>query len=102
MMKAYKSLCNDLLVGNFGGGTIEAFDPSTAKDLGKLTLHDGQPFAQRGLWGIGFGNDADNQPTNTLFYAADPSRTMGMFAASTHRRTDRGFRSRLALARDRP
>jgi uncharacterized protein (TIGR03118 family) len=72
-------LSNDLLVGNFGDGTIEAFDPNTAKDLGKLTLHDGQPFTQKGLWGISFGNDVDNQPKNTLFYAAGPSKTTGMF-----------------------
>jgi uncharacterized protein (TIGR03118 family) len=72
-------LSNELLVGNFGDGTIEVFDPNTAKDLGKLTLHDGQPFAQRGLWGISFGNDVDNQPKNTLFYAAGPSKTSGVF-----------------------
>ncbi len=29
-----------------------------------------QPFAVPGLWGIAFGNGANNQPRNTLFYAA--------------------------------
>ncbi|MEI5996585.1 TIGR03118 family protein [Paraburkholderia bengalensis] len=72
-------LSNDLLVGNFGDGTIEAFDPNSAKDLGKLTLHSGQPFTQAGLWGMSFGNDVDNQPKNTLFYAAGPSKTTGVF-----------------------
>lgn len=75
----FGTLSNDLLVGNFGDGTIEAFDPNSAKDLGKLTLHDGQPFTQHGLWGISFGNDVDNQPKNTLFYAAGPSKTTGVF-----------------------
>jgi hypothetical protein len=28
---------------------------------------------QPGLWGIAFGNGLDNQPTNTLFFAAGPN-----------------------------
>jgi hypothetical protein len=72
-------LSNDMLVGNFGDGTIEAFDPNTGRDLGKLVLTDGTPFTQMGLWGISFGNGVDNQPTNTLFYAAGPSKTTGVF-----------------------
>jgi uncharacterized protein (TIGR03118 family) len=72
-------LSNDLLVGNFGSGQIEAFDPNTGKDLGKLLLKNGQPFTQQGLWGISFGNNVDNQPANTLFYAAGPSKTSGVF-----------------------
>jgi uncharacterized protein (TIGR03118 family) len=72
-------LSNELLVGNFGDGTIETFDPNSGKDLGKLMLNNGQPFTQHGLWGISFGNDVDNQPKNTLFYAAGPSKTTGVF-----------------------
>ena len=72
-------LSNDLLVGNFGDGTVEAFDAASGKDLGKLMLHSGQVFAQPGLWGISFGNDVDNQPKNALFYAAGPSKTTGVF-----------------------
>ena len=26
-----------------------------------------------GLWGLAFGNGLNNQPTNTLFYAAGPA-----------------------------
>jgi uncharacterized protein (TIGR03118 family) len=72
-------LSNDMLVGNFGDGTIEAFDPNTGRDLGKLVLTNGTPFTQMGLWGISFGNGVDNQPTNTLFFAAGPSKTTGVF-----------------------
>ena len=28
---------------------------------------------QGGLWGIAFGNGLDNQPVNTLFFAAGPN-----------------------------
>jgi uncharacterized protein (TIGR03118 family) len=75
----FGSLSNDILVGNFGDGTIEAFDPNSGQDLGKLILTSGAPFTQMGLWGISFGNGVDNQPTNTLFYAAGPSKTTGVF-----------------------
>jgi hypothetical protein len=30
----------------------------------------GKALAAPGLWGISFGNDAKNQPHNTLFFAA--------------------------------
>jgi hypothetical protein len=42
-------------------------------------LKNGQPFMQQGLWGISFGNNVDNQPANTLFFAAGPSKTTGVF-----------------------
>jgi uncharacterized protein (TIGR03118 family) len=72
-------LSNELLVGNFGSGIIEAFDPNSGNDLGPLVLKNGQSFTQQGLWGISFGNNVDNQPENTLFYAAGPSKTSGVF-----------------------
>src|SRR5262249_27516092 len=54
---------NDLLVGNFGDGVINAFDPGTGAFVGTLADANGQPFANPGLWGIAFGNGARNQPT---------------------------------------
>jgi uncharacterized protein (TIGR03118 family) len=45
----------DLLVGNFGDGTINAFDPNTGAFLGTLTGPDG-PLMIDGLWSIAFGN----------------------------------------------
>jgi uncharacterized protein (TIGR03118 family) len=64
---------NDLLVGNFGNGTINAFDPSTGASLGMLTAPGGAAIAIDGLWGLAFGNGINAQPTNTLFYAAGPA-----------------------------
>jgi uncharacterized protein (TIGR03118 family) len=63
----------DVLVGNFGDGTINAFDPVSGQFVGALTLKDGTVFVQQGLWGIAFGNGLDSQPTNTLFFAAGPN-----------------------------
>lgn len=64
------TLSNALLVGNFGDGKIQGFDATTGAYLGTVVDSTGQPFAVPGLWGIAFGNGANNQPTNTLFYVA--------------------------------
>ena len=64
---------NDLLVGNFGDGTINAFDPATGAWMGALAAGNGTPLAIEGLWGIAFGNGINDQPMNTLFFAAGPN-----------------------------
>jgi uncharacterized protein (TIGR03118 family) len=63
-------LSNDLLVGNFGDGTINAFNPTTGASLGALTTSTGQPFQIDGLWALKFGNGGTAGPTNTLFFTA--------------------------------
>ncbi|NPT56214.1 TIGR03118 family protein [Paraburkholderia elongata] len=63
----------DILIGNFGDGTINAFDPVSGQSLGTVNLSNGTTFVQPGLWGIAFGNGLDNQPVNTLFFAAGPN-----------------------------
>ena len=66
----FGTLGNKLLVGNFGDGKINAFDPASGALVGTVADATGAAFARPGLWGIAFGNDTDNQPHNTLFYAA--------------------------------
>src|SRR5438876_2508891 len=41
-----------LLVGNFGDGRINAFDPATGASLGPLTDGSGHPITIPGLWGL--------------------------------------------------
>ncbi len=62
-----------LLIGNFGDGAINAFDPTSGQFFGTLKMKDGTAIVEPGLWGIAFGNGLDNQPTNTLFFAAGPN-----------------------------
>lgn len=69
----FGTFSGDLLVGNFGDGTINAFNPSSGKLDGTLSKTDGMPIVIDGLWGIGFGNGVNAQPTNTLFFAAGPA-----------------------------
>jgi uncharacterized protein (TIGR03118 family) len=63
----------DLLVGNFGDGTINVFDPSSGTFKGKLLGKDGNPITIEGLWGLKFGDGAPltkNGPADTLFFTA--------------------------------
>jgi uncharacterized protein (TIGR03118 family) len=64
---------HDILIGNFGDGTINAFDADSGTFQGTLERKDGTQIVQDGLWGIAFGNGLDNQPVNTLFFAAGPN-----------------------------
>jgi len=64
---------NHLLVGNFGDGVINAFDPVTGQWAGRLHRPDGQLLRMDGLWGLSFGNGLQHQPTHTLFFAAGPN-----------------------------
>jgi uncharacterized protein (TIGR03118 family) len=61
---------NDLLVGNFGNGRINAFDPNTGALLGSLKNQKGLIISINGLWGIAFGNGQTAGPTNALFFTA--------------------------------
>jgi uncharacterized protein (TIGR03118 family) len=82
---------NDLLVGNFGDGMINAFDPTTGAFLGFLTDASGNPIVIQGLWGLMFGGGTSaNGATNELFFAAGiplPGDTVledhGLFGALT-------------------
>jgi uncharacterized protein (TIGR03118 family) len=64
---------NHLLVGNFGDGTINAYDPDDFSFSGQLRTSDGRPVTIDGLWGIAFGNGFQQQPATTLFFAAGPN-----------------------------
>lgn len=70
----FGTFSNAILIGNFGDGTIHAFDPSSGKLMGALANADGSTFTQPGLWGIAFGNNLSAQPSNTLFFAAGINR----------------------------
>ena len=61
---------NDLLVGNFGNGRINAFDPNTGALLGQLKNQKGLIIAINGLWGLAFGNGQAAGQTDELFFTA--------------------------------
>jgi len=61
---------NDLLIGNFGDGTINAFDLSTGNLLGTLEDSNGQPIVNQGLWGLQFGNNNATFDPHALYFTA--------------------------------
>jgi uncharacterized protein (TIGR03118 family) len=69
---SFGSMGGALLVGNFGDGLIHAFDPQSGASHGALHTAGGDPVQIDGLWGIAFGNGLNNQPMDTLFFAAGP------------------------------
>jgi uncharacterized protein (TIGR03118 family) len=62
---------NYLLVGNFGDGRINAFDPVTGALIGPLTdSKTGDPIEIDGLWGLRFGNGGNGGEKDKLFFTA--------------------------------
>jgi len=61
-----------LLVGNFGDGHINAYNPGTGAHLGQLRGAGGHPIVIDGLWGLRFGNGNAAQ-TGELVFSAGPN-----------------------------
>ena len=59
-----------VLVGNFGDGKINAFDPGLGTLMGSLQDNTGSPISIAGLWAIVFGNGGNGGDTKTLYYTA--------------------------------
>ena len=81
---------NDLLVGNFGDSTINAFNARTGKFEGTIRGKNGKPLGvddnplgSKGLWGLIFGDGTRTGGSrNTLFFTAGiDDETNGLFAA---------------------
>lgn len=73
-----------LLVGNFGDGQINAYNPHTGKHLGKLHDRDGNPIVIEGLWALEFWVDRPSEQSHshsshhhkrhwTLYFTAGPN-----------------------------
>jgi uncharacterized protein (TIGR03118 family) len=60
---------NAILVGNFGDGTINAFD-NTGKFLGQLTDTSNKALLNPGLWDMVFGGGGPSGDSGTLYLTA--------------------------------
>jgi uncharacterized protein (TIGR03118 family) len=78
----FGSFEGDVLIGNFGDGTINIFTPngtSLATSKGPLTVN-GASFTVPGLWSLVFGDGDSDKPVTTLFYTAGfADQTDGVF-----------------------
>jgi uncharacterized protein (TIGR03118 family) len=62
-----------LLIGNFGDGTIQAYNAFTGKHEGMLLDANSQPLVIEGLWGLTFGNNAKAGSAIELYFTAGPN-----------------------------
>ncbi|HYL61645.1 MAG TPA: TIGR03118 family protein [Candidatus Methylomirabilis sp.] len=75
---------NTILVGNFRGGNVSAFNPVTGRFLGNMLNPDGSTLLIDGLWALRFGNDGGSGPATTLFFTAGPNHeTDGLLGTLT-------------------
>jgi uncharacterized protein (TIGR03118 family) len=78
----FGAFSNALIVGNFGNGNLQAFDPDSGKYLGQLKDEGGKPIVIDGLWGITFGNGGNGGDKNALYFAAGiQDETHGLFGS---------------------
>lgn len=76
----FGSFSNMLLVGNFGNGSIGAYDPDTGAFVGKVKARHAHSID--GLWALTFGNGVSAGDTNTLYFSAGPEdETHGRFGS---------------------
>src|SRR5260370_5206564 len=66
----FGSFSNDLLVGNFGNGTINAYNPMTGAFVGQMQDVNGKANHIDGLCGLAFRNRVNSGPTNSLFFSS--------------------------------
>ncbi len=66
---SFGTFANGILVGNFGDGTINAFD-TTGKFLGQLTNSSNYVLVNPGLWDMVFGGGGPSGDPGTLYLTA--------------------------------
>lgn len=76
---SFGTFSNDILVGNFGDGTMNAFD-STGKFLGQVSDSSNKVITNPGLWDMVFGAGGTGDPNTLYFTAGGASQTSGLFA----------------------
>ncbi len=64
----------DLLVANFGDGTIAAFNPTTGDFIGDLKDPNGKTVVIDGLWALTFGNGVSLGDAHSLYFTAGPNK----------------------------
>lgn len=68
----FGDIAGDLLVGNFGDGRINVFDPVTHAFIRQLTRPDGNPLSIEGLWALTPGNGGSGGSPDRIYFTAGP------------------------------
>jgi uncharacterized protein (TIGR03118 family) len=78
----FGAFSNDLLIGNFGSGSIMGFDPNSGNFIGLMQDPAKLQLRIDGLWALQFGNGGTAGPVNTLYFTAGNfGETYGTFGS---------------------
>jgi uncharacterized protein (TIGR03118 family) len=66
----FGNFSGDLLVGNFGDGRVNAFDPASGAFLGFLQDVNGNAISDPGLWALKVRTGGANVNTSAVYFAA--------------------------------
>jgi uncharacterized protein (TIGR03118 family) len=84
---SFGPLANQLLIGNFGNGHIDAYNPTTGEFVDKMRDSHGQAIVIDGLWSLRVGSStagSSNFGPNMVFFTAGPNGEQdGLFGAIT-------------------
>lgn len=84
---SFGALANQLLIGNFGNGAINAYNPTAGEFIDKMRNPRGQAIVIDGLWSIRVGSNTTgsaNFGPDTVFFTAGPNGEHdGLFGAIT-------------------
>ncbi len=80
----FGTFAHRLLIGNFGDGTIDAYDPISGRFLGTLLNSTGGNLVVDGLWAISFGSNGRSGLATDLYFTAGPNdEKNGLFGKIT-------------------
>jgi uncharacterized protein (TIGR03118 family) len=74
---------SDILIGNVGDGTINAFDAANGNFVGQIKDGDGNAIVNSSLHGLIFGSDQIGDPNTLYFTAGIDNEQDGLFGAIT-------------------
>ncbi|MFL6439272.1 MAG: TIGR03118 family protein [Terriglobales bacterium] len=63
----------DVLIGNFGNGHIDVYNPNSGEFLDKLRNAQGQAIVIDGLWTLRVGNGGNGGDAHTIYFTAGPN-----------------------------
>jgi uncharacterized protein (TIGR03118 family) len=79
----FGSFSNDILIGNVGDGTINAFDSTTGNFVGPIKDQGGNAIVNSGLHALAFRSDGFGNPNSLYFTAGINHEQNGLFGAIT-------------------
>lgn len=70
---SFGAAANLLLVGNFGDGKVNVYDPSSNSYVGTLANASKSPLVIPGLWALTFGNGGSAGDSTSLYFSSGPN-----------------------------